>query len=210
MYRAKQLNGTLKIKRKGTREEFKPMARKSSPTYTIEFALNIPVWQQHRLEKKFKIARLVYNSCLGEALKRHKNVKADKRYRALLGEPKSKERDKQLEDIRISHGFSEYGIHKFVKSVQHKFKEHIGSLEAQKLATRAFQAVEKLHYGKSKKVRFKAFNDDISVENKSNTTGLRYADGNILWGDTPTKKNPKPNHWLCMPISLKPKDDMHI
>ena len=60
------------------------MARKSTPTYTIELPLNIPVWQQHRLEKKFKIARNVYNSCLGEALKRHKRVKADQMYRTLL------------------------------------------------------------------------------------------------------------------------------
>jgi len=170
------------------------MARKSTPTYTIELSLHIPVWQQHRLEKKFKIARDVYNSCLGEALKRHKRVKADKRYRALLHEPKSKQRNKQLEDIRLAYGFSEYSLHDFVKTVQHKFKENIGSLEAQKLATRAFQSVEKLHFGKSKKVHFKAFDDDISVENKSNSTGLRYEEGYILWGDKPTKKHPNPKN----------------
>lgn len=183
------------------------MARKAKPTYTIEFPLNIPTWQQHRLEKKFKIARTVYNSCLGETLKRHKAVKSDKEYRNFLKEPKSKERDMQLSDIRLTYGFSEYGIHSFVKSVQRKFKEHIGSFEAQKLATRAFQAVEKLHFCKSKKVHFKNNTDDISVENKSNKTGLRFVEGNILWGDQPTKKNPKPKNWLSMPISLKPNDE---
>ena len=183
------------------------MARKRTPTYTIEFSLRISVWQQHRLEKKFKIARMVYNSCLGSALKRHKRVKADQTYRALLGEPKSKERDKQLLDIRLAYGFSEYDLHDFVKSVQHKFKENIGSFEAQKLATRAFKTVEKLHFGKAKKVHFKAFDDDISVENKSNTTGLRYADGHILWGDRPTKKHPKPKNWLCMQMAPKAKDE---
>ena len=183
------------------------MARKSTPTYTIEFALSIPVWQQHRLEKKFRIARTVYNSCLGEALKRHKRVKANQEYRALLSEPKSKERDKQLSDIRLVYGFSEYSLHDFVKPVQHKFKEHIGSLEAQKLATRAFHAVEKLHFGKAKRVHFKSFGDDISVENKSNTTGLRYADGHILWGDKPTKKHPHPKNWLCMPVGPEADDE---
>ncbi|WP_332699525.1 hypothetical protein [Halalkalibacter lacteus] len=118
-----------------------------------------------------------------------------------------KKRDKQLAKIRLDYGFLECGIHHFVKSVQKKFKEHIGSFEAQKLATRAFQTVEKLHYGTSKKVHFKSFNDDISVENKSNTTGLRYAEGNVVWGDKPTKKNPKPKNWLCMPISPKSKDE---
>lgn len=183
------------------------MARKSTPTYTIELPLNIPVWQQHRLEKKFKIARNVYNSCLGEALKRHKRVKVDQKYRALLHEPKSKERDKQLSDICLAYCFSEYSLHDFVKAVQHKFKEHIGSLEAQKLATRAFHAVEKLHFGKAQRVHFKSFGEDISVENKSNTTGLRYADGHILWGDKPTKKHPHPKNWLCMPVVPKADDE---
>lgn len=181
------------------------MTRKGTPTYTIEFPLHIPIWQQHRLEKKFNIARMVYNSCLGEALKRHKAVKNDKQYRTLLHKRKSKKRNKQLADIRLDYRFSEYGIHDFVKEVQYKFKGHLGSFEAQKLATRAFQTVEKLHCGKSKKLHFKNSKDDISVENKSNQTGLRYIEGAILWGDKPTKKNPKPKNWLCMPIS--PKDD---
>ncbi len=183
------------------------MARKRTPTYTIEFPITIPTWQQHRLEKKFKMARVVYNSCLGEALKRHQAIKSDKEYRILLKKPKSKERDRLLSNIRLNYSFSEYGIHSFVKSVQKKFKEHIGSFEAQKLATRAFQAVEKLHFGQSKKVHFKNNTDDISVENKSNKTGLRFAKGNILWGDKPTKKNPKPKNWLCVPVSPKPNDE---
>lgn len=183
------------------------MARKTKPTYTIEFPLHIPTWQQYHLEKKLKIARAVYNSCLGEALKRHKAVKSDKEYRQFLKEPKSKERDNQLSDIQLKYGFSEYGIHSFVKSVQKKFKEHIGSFEAQKLATRAFDAVEKLHFGKSKKVHFKHNTDDISVENKSNKTGLRFVEGNILWGNKPTKKNPKPKNGLSMPISPRPNDE---
>jgi len=106
------------------------MAGKRTPTYTIEFSLHIPLWQQHRLEKRFKVARMVYNSCLGEALKRHKAVRNDKQYRTLLHESKSKERNNTLEEIRLSYGFSEFGIHHFVKEVQHKFKEHIGSFEA--------------------------------------------------------------------------------
>jgi hypothetical protein len=183
------------------------MARKGTPTYIIEFTLQVSTWQKHRLEKKFKIARMVYNSCLGEALKRHKAVKADKQYHTLLKEAKSKKRDKRLEDIRLAYGFSEYNLHDFVKSVQKKFKENIGSLEAQKLATRALQSVEKLHYGKAKRISFKAFGDDISVENKSNTTGLRYHDGHILWGVRPTKNTPKPNHWLCMSLVPKSNDE---
>ncbi|MEH7748562.1 transposase, partial [Neobacillus drentensis] len=106
-----------------------------------------------------------------------------------------------------AYDFSEYGLHNFVKPAQHKFKENIGSFEAQKLATRAFRAVEKLHFGKAKKVHFKGLADDISVENKSNATGLRYKEGNILWGDKPTKEHPRPKNWLCIPVIPKAKDE---
>ncbi|MDG5785886.1 transposase [Evansella sp. AB-P1] len=183
------------------------MARKTTPTYTIEFPLHLPTWQQHRLEKKFKVARLIYNSCLGEALKRHKAVRSDSEYRRFLKEPKSRENNKKLADIRLAYGFSEYGLHKFVQAAQRKFKEHIGSFEAQKLATRAFKAVEKRHFGKSNSVHFKSLSDKISVENKSNDSGLRFVEGNILWGDQPTKKNPKPKNWLSMAVRPKPNDE---
>src|SRR5437588_530577 len=80
------------------------MARTCTPTYTIEFPLHIPAWQKHRLEKKLKIARTVYNSCLGEALKRHKNVKANKEYRTLLKEPKSNNTGLRYVDFHILWG----------------------------------------------------------------------------------------------------------
>lgn len=207
MFRVKRSSDTLETRKREIRKGLTPMARQSTPSYIIELPLHVPVWQQHRLEKKFKIARNVYNSCLGEALKRHKRVKTDKKYRTLLREPKSKERNKQLSAIRLAYGFSEYGLHDFVGPIQQKFKENIGSFEAQKLATRAFEAVEELHFGKAKKVHFKGVGDDISVENKSNATGLRYEDGHILWGDRPTKKHPNPKNWLCMSVAPKPNDE---
>ena len=73
----------------------------------------------------------------------------------MLKGPKSKERDKRLSEIRLANDFSEYGLHDFVKAAQHIFKENVGSFEAQKLATRAFQTVEKLHFCKARKVHFK-------------------------------------------------------
>ena len=45
----------------------------------------------------------------------------------------------------------EYSIHSYVKDINMHFKNHLGSFEVQKLATRAFKAVEKYHYGKVKK-----------------------------------------------------------
>lgn len=84
-----------------------------------------------------------------------------------------------MAEIRLDFCFSEHALHAYIKEVQQKFKSNIGSNEAQKLAIRAFQAVEKVHYEKAKKVRFKTARDGISVENKGNNTGLRYVDRDV-------------------------------
>ena len=110
-----------------------------------------------------------------------------------------------------AYGYSEYQLHAFVAPIQAKFAKNIGSLEAQKLATRAFNAVEKVHYRQAKKVNFKRRSDDFSIENKSNTTGLRYEDGYILWGEQTrvSKKNPvsQPKKGaIKVPLIIKRKD----
>lgn len=84
-------------------------------------------------------------------------------------------------------------MHKYVKDIRKLYSKHIGSLEAQKLATRSFQAVEKLHYHIADKVNFKNRYSDMSVENKSNNTGLRLKDNIVLWNDLKLKIKEKRN-----------------
>ncbi|MCG5102070.1 hypothetical protein [Oceanobacillus alkalisoli] len=87
----------------------------------------------------------------------------------------------EIHAMEQSYGYSEYQLHAFVAPMQAKFAKNIGSFEAQK-ATRAFQAIRKVQYRQAKKVNFKRWSDDFSIENKSNITGLRYEDGSIIWG----------------------------
>src|SRR5690625_4041483 len=98
----------------------------------------------------------------------------------------------EIHAIEQSYGYSEYQLHAFVAPIQAKCSKNIGSLESQKLATRSFHAVEKIHYHQANNVNFKRCSDDFSIENKSNTTGLRYEAGYIIWGKQTrvSKKNP--------------------
>lgn len=70
--------------------------------------------------------------------------------------------------------------------------DHLDSQTAQKLATRAFQAANRVAIGQAKKVRFRSKGRGLdSIENKTNTTGLRFAlqnpkegnEGWLVWGD---------------------------
>jgi hypothetical protein len=152
-------------------------------TYTIEFELVTTAHDRKLLNTKIKVAKTIYNTCLGEALKRLRAVLADKEYHTLVFGEKVKGYRKRVREIERQHNYSEYDLHAWASKCKHHFEGHLGINEVQKLATRAFHAVEKLHYRQAKKVHFKRFFDDMSIENKSNNTGVRFKDGLVLWGE---------------------------
>ena len=168
--------------------------KSKTSTYTVEFELITTFQDRHVINKKMKVAKSIYNACLNECLKRLKAVKADKEYHTLVKTKSSKQRNVRLKEIERYYGYYEYDLHSWVNQVKHHFEGHLGINEVQKLATRAFKTVEKFHYGKAKKVYFKSFKDDMSVENKSNKTGLRIKDLKIIWGN------------LSIPFKIKKND----
>ena len=169
--------------------------KSKTSTYTVEFELITTFQDRYIINKKMKVAKSIYNACLNECLKRLKAVKADKEYHTLVKAESSKQRNIRLKEIERYYGYSEYDLHHWVNKIKYHFEGHLGINEVQKLATRAFKTVEKYHYGEAKKVFFKSFKDDISVENKSNKTGLRLKDLKIIWGNLSisfkVKKNDK-------------------
>ena len=98
----------------------------------------------------------------------------------------------QARGLREQHGFSEFALHAFAKEANRSWiAEHIDSTMAQTLATRAYQAVNRVSLGKAKKVRFRSKGRGLdSLENKRNNTGLRFMlqppdEGNqgwLVWG----------------------------
>lgn len=168
--------------------------KSKTSTYTVEFELITTFQDRYIINKKMKVAKSIYNACLNECLKRLKAVKADKEYHTLVKAKSSKQRNIRLKEIERYYGYSEYDLHHWVNKIKYHFEGHLGINEVQKLATRAFKTVEKYHYGEAKKVFFKSFKDDISVENKSNKTGLRIKDLKIIWGN------------LSIPFKVKKND----
>lgn len=157
------------------------MAKAKTPSYVLELELHVNKHQRDFLEKKMRIAKAIYNTCLGEALKRLKAVRADKTYSELVTDKSAEDRVKALRDIERAHGYSEYQLHAFVVAPKH----HFGSLgidECQKLATRAFQAVEKVHYGQADRVHFKSQLNNMSIEGKSKNSTIKRKEGYVTFG----------------------------
>jgi len=157
------------------------VAKSKTPSYVLTLRIRTETHQEHKLTKRFEIARKIYNACLGELYKRYATLKQSKRYRVVCRMEKGKERNKLFSALNKEFGLAEYSLHEFVKPMQHQFKMNIDAFTTQKIATRAFKAFEKLMYKQGKKVHFKRYGEMDSVEGKSNSTGIRYKDGNIVW-----------------------------
>jgi hypothetical protein len=125
----------------------------------------------------------MYNACLGEAMRRVRLIRQSKDFsRACSLKPKNPERKVLFKRARERYEFSEYALHFYSTKLRHSWiGDHLDSSTAQKLATRAYKAVEKVLFGKAKKVRFKGKNQLDSVEGKSNKTGIRWKGDSVEW-----------------------------
>ncbi|MGL5641491.1 MAG: hypothetical protein ACRDDM_04435, partial [Paraclostridium sp.] len=93
-------------------------------------------------------------------------------------------RKQALKDLNLlykEYGFSEYNFHADVKEFQYHFKKNIDSFTAQKLATNLWKSYEKLLFGNGNKIHYKKFDSMFSIEGKSNKTGIRFLDNNLIW-----------------------------
>jgi len=170
------------------------MKRSKTPTFLLELPLRIDAGQAKRLPAHFEAARCLYNTLLGEALGRLNQMRADPAWQAARAIPKTQkqERAAAFSHLRQQYGFSEYALHDFAKRANCTWiSDHIDAMLAQTLASRAYQAVNRVCLGKAKKVRFKSKGRGLdSVENKWEKSGLRFLlqppeEGNqgwLVWG----------------------------
>ncbi len=170
------------------------MKKSTTPTFLLELPLSVDPGQAKRLRAHFEAARCLYNALLGEAMKRLRQMRADPAWQAARALPKIQKRERAaaFSQLRQAHGFSEYALHAFAKEANCTWiADHIDFMMAQTLATRAYQAVNRVCRGLAKKVRFKSKGRGLdSVENKWSKSGLRFLlqppeEGNqgwLIWG----------------------------
>lgn len=133
------------------------MKKSTSPTFLLEVPLQVTSQQAKHLQGHFEAARQLYNALLGEALQRLNTMRNDARYDVARTLPKGIERNGLFSSLRKEYGFSEYAIHAYACQIRVSWiREHIDINTAQTLASRAYQAVNKVCIKKAKKVRFKS------------------------------------------------------
>jgi hypothetical protein len=170
---------------------------KRSPTlsFLLELPLVVSSQQARKLRAHLEAARCLYNALLGEARKRLVQMRSDPAWQGAqrLPRPCKKERQAAFSALRAQYGFTEYALHAYAKTARSAWiADHIDSTMAQTLATRAYQAVNRMCLGHAKRVRFKSKGRGMdSVEGKRNDTGMRFVlqdpkeenQGWLVWGN---------------------------
>ena len=156
--------------------------KSKTPSFVLELPLNTNPVQESTILVRLDAGRQLYNACLGEALKRLNLIRQSKEFQRIRTLPKGDNRNEAFNALNKEFGFREYDIHHYAAGIRHSWIEkHIGGHIAQKIATRAFNAVQKKAFGKAKNVRFKGKNQFDTLEGKDNLNGLIFRDNILLW-----------------------------
>lgn len=161
--------------------------------FCVTFPLETEQYQEHILNKRFEIARKIYNALVTVTQKRYKEMIKTKKYRHIKAELKSnynttdtkkqKELYKELNQLYKDYKLNEYSFHSDVKSMQKHYKTNIDSATAQKIATTLWKSYDKLLFGNGESVHYKKYNSLNSLEGKSNKAGIRFKEDKLLWND---------------------------
>jgi len=170
------------------------MKRAKTPTFLLELPLRIDWSQESHVRAHLEAARCLYNALLSEAMKRLRCMRNDPAWNKARAISRShkQERAQAFSALRKKYRFSEYGLHEYAKLARVSWiADHIDSTMAQTLATRAYQAANRVCVGKAKQVRFRSSGRGIdSVEGKRNDVGMRFVldptagdGGFLIWNE---------------------------
>jgi hypothetical protein len=168
------------------------MKRAQTPTFLLELPLRVDWESEKQLRAHLETARSLYNALLSEANKCLLQMRNDPAWQVAQLIPCSKkvERAQAFSRLRKTYHFSEYDLHEYAKMARASWiSDHIDSTMAQTLATRAYQAVNRVCVRKAKRVRFRSKGRGIdSVQGKRNDVGMRFVldpnagdGGFLLW-----------------------------
>ena len=166
------------------------------PSYTLTLEARLNPSQRKRLLSGEEVARQIENTCKGLLLKHLRGLRGDPKWRKAVDRFKELSEKTRLTDLeksekqklaseihglRLQYRLTEYQMHEEAAKVNNHFGRVLSINEAQKAATRAFEAFEKFRKGEAKRLRFKARGEPVTIENKSNEFGLREKNGQLAW-----------------------------
>ena len=195
--------------------------------HTLRLPLKTNKNTEGLFEKRFQLIARIHNQTVKHAKKLLTQLDKSKEYRTLrkeYGELKVKAdagdelaaiqkalvADK-MNAFRDSLGLSKNAFDKYVAKMQHKYKKHINSHQAQVEAERVWAGVEKVLFGDGKDVHYKKITEFKTIRGKNHTTGIFFCKVPVLCkvgkhcysGKNARYSKSRPSGWkqLCVGVS---------
>ena len=166
-------------------------------TYSLELKLNTKKASDCRyLENYFREVARISNTVRRFAMRRIECLKRDKNYRDLLAQyikliklKKEEEKEavfKELSAVVWSYGLTKFHLQKSALDLRKNLR-YVHSTIYQKICDQVWKGVEKVLYADGKRLHFKKWDDFLSFEGKSNTTGIIYQNEKVYINCTPKR-----------------------
>lgn len=175
------------------------MARKSPSTnvFVLTLPLQCEAWQRDRLDTIFQVGNDIKNNLIAYERKQYTNLIARRDWKANQAalsaayEAKDNERIKALCERRnkmlSDAGFEQFQFEKQINKYRkhYKGKNNKGFIipvhVAQKISASIWDGYKKLLYGNGKQVHFSKWSEFTTITAKTNSAGIRYADGFVAF-----------------------------
>lgn len=162
--------------------------------FIVEYPLVVDKWQADILDKKFEVARKLYNELLSKTVKKHDEITKTKKYRELIasierdenGVSKKTKENKaiwaKINSIYKDNNFTKYGFGSMMTDLYQRYNTSLDSSTVNSIACNVWAAWEKVLFGNGERVHFKKYGDVNVLQGQRSKSGIRYIDGTIRVG----------------------------
>jgi len=159
--------------------------RDTAPYFVHEFALALSGNDEKRLRARFEAARQAYNALLHEALRRRQLLIESRGYANARKAQRGSKRTAAMKRLDEEFGFRKYDLHKWASIAIGRswIGSHIDAQCVRAMSSRAFHAVRKYHFGRSRRPRPRGSSQFNTVSGTSNVQGIRYSNREVIWVD---------------------------
>ena len=171
------------------------MAKASKTLFIVQFPLVLDKWQKDIIDKRFEIARQIYNTAVSISRKNYNKMKQDTTYRDLIKKGSkawTKEDKEELKNLRVKYNFSDFGMGNILKEARNNYNTVcVDARSISYMKNYLWSAWQKVLFSNAKCVHFKKYNTLNSLESDS----IKFdKEGNVLWFNykIPRRKR-KPN-----------------
>jgi len=167
--------------------------KESTSCCVLTLLLLTEPWQEHILEKRFRIIEHLQNSLIGLEMRKYNKVVRTKEFQALLREIEATPKDKrkvlyrQKNDMFKKAGFDEYTFKDDIVPMQKHFVEHIASQIAHKAASDVWRAFDKFLFNNGRQVHRKKRGSLESVSNQQAGVSMQYKNDVFTWAGGQSK-----------------------